>query len=66
MYIGEVGLLTNNVPGLAAFYRRLLEIDNGSDDATHQFILSEETSLSICNDGTRKTTGTRTSAWRLP
>ena len=54
MKIGEVGLLTNDVPRLAAFYKRLLEVDNGSDDATHQFILSEETSLSIYNDGTPK------------
>lgn len=50
--IGEVCLLTNDVPRLAAFYKRLLEVENGSDDATHQFILSEETSLSIHNDGT--------------
>ena len=54
MKIGEVGLLTNDVPRLAAFYRRLLEVEGGSDDATHQFILSEETSLSIYNDGTPK------------
>ena len=54
MKIGEVGLLTNDVPRLAAFYKRLLEVENGSDDATHQFILSEETSLSIYNDGTPK------------
>ena len=40
MKIGEVGLLTNDVPRLAVFYRRLLEVENGIDDATHQFILS--------------------------
>lgn len=54
MKIGEVCLLTNDVPRLAAFYKRLLETDNGSDDAVHQFILSEETALTIYNDGTEK------------
>ena len=36
------------------FYKRLFGVENGSDDATHQFILSEDTSLSIYNDGTPK------------
>ena len=54
MKIGEVCLLTNDVPRLAAFYKQLLGVDNGSDDETHQFILSEETALTIYNDGTEK------------
>ena len=54
MKIGEVCLLTNDVPRLAAFYKRLLGVENGSDDATHQFILTEETALTIYNDGTVK------------
>ena len=54
MVIGEVCLLTNNVRRLAAFYRQLLGIKNGSDDETHQFIIAEGTALTIYNDGTVK------------
>ena len=54
MRIGEVCLLTNDVPRLAAFYKQLLGVDNGSSDEIHQFILSEETALTIYNDGTAK------------
>ena len=54
MKIGEVGLLTNDVPRLAAFYKQLLEIENDSNDKTHQFIITEETTLTIYNDGTEK------------
>ena len=54
MKIGEVCLLTNDVPRLAAFYKQLLGVDNDSNDETHQFILSEETALTIYNDGTAK------------
>ncbi|MBO4884703.1 MAG: VOC family protein [Clostridia bacterium] len=54
MKIGEVCLLTNDVKRLAAFYKRLLETENGSDDETHQFIIAEETALTIYNDGTEK------------
>ena len=52
MRIGEVGLLTNDVRRLADFYKRLLEIDNGSDDEVHQFIIDGETALTVTNDGT--------------
>lgn len=54
MKIGEVCLLTNDVNRLADFYKRLLETDNNSNDETHQFILTEETTLTIYNDGTEK------------
>lgn len=54
MKIGEVCLLTNDVPRLATFYKQLLEIENGSNDETHQFIITEETTLTIYNDGTVK------------
>ncbi len=54
MKIGEVCLLTNDVRRLADFYKKLLGTDNGSDDGTHQFILTEGTALSIYNDGTVK------------
>ena len=54
MTIGEVCLLTNDVPRLAAFYKQLLGVENGSNDETHQFILSEGTTLTVYNDGTVK------------
>ena len=54
MKIGEVCLLTNDVLRLAAFYKQLLEIENDSHDETHQFMITEETTLTIYNDGTVK------------
>ncbi len=54
MRIDEVCLLTNDVKRLAGFYKRFLETENGSEDETHQFILAEETSLTVYNDGTLK------------
>ena len=54
MIIGEVCLLTNDVPGLAAFCRQLLGAEGGSSDETHQFILTEGTVLAVYNDGTVK------------
>lgn len=54
MKIGEVSLLTNDVPRLATFYKQLLEIENNSNDETHQFLITEGTTLTIYNDGTVK------------
>lgn len=54
MIIGEVCLLTNDMPRLAAFYKQLLGVENGSNDETHQFIISEGTALTVYNDGTVK------------
>ncbi len=54
MIIAEVCLLTNDVRKLADFYKKLLEIDNNSDDDTHQFIISEGPTLTVYNDGTVK------------
>lgn len=54
MKIGEVSLLTNDVLKLATFYKQLLEIDNGSDDEVHQFLITEGTALTIYNDGSMK------------
>ncbi len=54
MRIGEVCLLTNDVLRLAAFYKQLLGVENGSNDETHQFIIREETALTVYNDGTVK------------
>lgn len=59
MRLGEVGLLTNDVIRLADFYKALLEVDNQSNDAVHQVIISEETMLSIYNDGTKKENNNR-------
>lgn len=54
MRIGEVSLNTNDVVRLANFYKELFGIDNSSNDAIHQVLISEETSLTVYNDGTRK------------
>ena len=54
MTIGEVCLLTSDVPRLAAFYRRLLGIESDCCGETHQFILTEGTALTVYNDGTAK------------
>lgn len=57
MKIGEVCLQTNDVIRLANFYKALLGVENGSDDPVHQFILQEETSLTVYNDGNEKVAG---------
>ena len=50
--VGEVCLLTRDVPRLAGFYRALLGVpDSGDKDPVHQTILREETSLTIFDDG---------------
>lgn len=54
MKIGEVSLLTNDVRRLAAFYKQLFAIENGSEDETHQFLITEGTALTIYNDGSIK------------
>lgn len=54
MRIGEVCLHSNDVIRLAAFYKELFGIDNGSSDPVHQFLICEETTLTVYNDGKRK------------
>lgn len=54
MRVGEVCLLTSDVIRLSNFYKTLFEIDNGSNDAVHQFILSEGTTLTVYNDGVER------------
>jgi len=54
MKLGEVCLLTNDVVKLADFYKRLLGVDNKSNDNVHQTIVAEETMLTIYNDGSKK------------
>lgn len=48
--IGEVGLMTRDVIRLAAFYKWLLGVEDGSEDADHQVILAKETMLTVCHD----------------
>ena len=59
MRIGEVCLLTGNVPRLAAFYRELLDIPRDTDDPVHQTLFAEETMLTVYNDGVRRDKGGR-------
>ncbi len=54
MKIDEVSLLTNDVRKLAAFYRQVLDIEDENNDETHQFILTEGTTLTIYSDGAAK------------
>lgn len=52
--LGEISLLTNDVPRLADFYKALLGVDNHSQDPVHQFILEGSVSLTVYNDGSPK------------
>jgi len=54
MKIGEVCLLTSDVIRLANFYKLLFNIDNESNDTVHQFLISEETTLTVYNDGVHR------------
>lgn len=54
MKLGEVCLQTNDVIKMADFYKALLEVDNNSKDEIHQAIITNETMLTIFNDGTAK------------
>jgi predicted enzyme related to lactoylglutathione lyase len=55
MRIGEVGLLTGDVPRLAEFYRRLLGLaDAGGEDSVHRTLIAGETSLTVYNDASPK------------
>ena len=57
---GEVCIETNDVIKVADFYRKILNIasdphsQNDCNDNVHQFIITEETSLTVYNDGTEK------------
>lgn len=57
MRLDEVSLRTDQVVRLARFYRTLLKLDTECDDCdndVHQFILTEGTTLTIYNDGLRR------------
>lgn len=51
MKVGEVCLLTSDVIRLSDFYKMIFNTDNDSNDNIHQFIISEETTLAVYNDG---------------
>lgn len=56
MVLGEVSLETNDVIGLAKFYRKILNIlmeENygESANAIHQFIITRGTALTVYNNG---------------
>lgn len=50
MRLGEICLLTQDVPRLAAFYRTLLDVHEESADPVHQTIIATETMLTILHD----------------
>ena len=50
MRLGEICLLTRDVPRLATFYAALLGVDTATDEAVHQTIIAEETMLTILHD----------------
>lgn len=47
MKLGEVCLLTCDVPRLASFYRMLLQCGENSDNAMHQTIVAAEPMLTV-------------------
>ena len=49
MMIAEVRLLTDNLPGLADFHKRILDIDNTCNDEQYQALLTEGTVFSIAH-----------------
>lgn len=51
MKLGEVCLLTGDVCRLADFYRKLMDMEETSNDPVHQFITSQEPMLTIYHDG---------------
>lgn len=55
MHLGEVCILTKDVPRLAAWYRRLLKAEGESGDPVHQFVLAQEPALTILRDEGERT-----------
>lgn len=51
MHLGEVCLLTEDVPRLAAFYRALLDLPAHESHPVHDTILPQEPMLTVYNDG---------------
>lgn len=59
MKIGTICFMTSDVRRLAAFYKKLFNIDNGSDDPYHQVLIPGEPCLAICHDDTPATAPNR-------
>lgn len=53
MKIGEVCLLTQDVPRLADFYRNLLCLEGSDSDPVHQTLLGEETMFTVMRTDVR-------------
>jgi len=51
MHLGEVCILTDDVPRLAAFYRSLLGLPAQQSNPVHDAILPQEPMLTVYNDG---------------
>ncbi len=65
MRIGEVSLNTNDVIILANFYKKLLGIDNGSNDEIHQTLISEKIHLRYIMTGQTKIITIQISVYHL-
>ena len=57
VYLGEVCILTCDVPRLAAFYRALLGLPEVPSNPVHDTLLSQEPMLTIYNDGQLRPAG---------
>lgn len=57
MHLGEVCLLTQDVPRLAAFYRSLLGLPARESNLVHDTILPQEPMLTVYNDGQARQSG---------
>lgn len=51
MVLAEVCILTNNVPGMSDFYKKILMTGSDSDDIIHQELKTEGAALTLYNDG---------------
>lgn len=51
MYLGEICLLTQDVPRLAGFYRKLLQVEGSNADEAWQAIVQGEPMLSVMHSG---------------
>ncbi len=54
MFLAEVCFETNDVIGLADFYRRLLYVEEENKDEVHQLITGGQVAITVYNDGSVK------------
>lgn len=55
MKIGEVALMTENVPRLSKFYQVVLGVTTTSDDEMYQEMITDGVAFTIYNDGVQRT-----------